>query len=93
MEVVSENPGNVDCYLSVERLPLEDLPPGGLVVDVVDADDVRHVVLTQVVVLPPKMVMINRSLIIFLNKFDLPPSLAEHGVPEHLLRWVHPSLL
>ena len=44
---------NIDCYLSVERLPLEDLPPGGLVVDVVDADDVRHVVLTQVVVLPP----------------------------------------
>ena len=54
-------------YLSVERLPLEDLPPGGLVVDVVDADDVRHVVLTQVVVLPPKIVMMNQSLITFLN--------------------------
>ena len=67
MEVVSENPGNVDCYLSVEGLPLEDLPPGGLVVDVVDADDVRHVVLTQVVVLPPKIVMMNQSLIMFLN--------------------------
>ena len=50
---MSENPENIDCYLGVERLPLEDLPPGGLVVDVVDADDVRHVVLTQIVVLPP----------------------------------------
>ena len=67
MEGVSENPANIDCYLSVERLPLEDLPPGGLVVDVVDADDVRHVVLTQVVVLPPKMIMMKQSLIMFLS--------------------------
>ena len=65
--LLSENPGNVDCYLSVERLPLEDLPPGGLVVDVVDADDVRHVVLTQVVVLPPKIVMMKQSVIMFLS--------------------------
>ena len=64
MEGVSENPGNVDCYLSVEGLPLEDLPPGGLVVDVVDADDVRHVVLTQVVVLPPNIIMQNQLLLL-----------------------------
>ena len=32
-------------YLSMERLPHEDLLPGGLVVDVVDADDVGHVLL------------------------------------------------
>ena len=51
----------------MERLPLEDLPPGGLVVDVVDADDVRHVVLTQVVVLPPKMTMMKQLLIMFLS--------------------------
>ena len=65
---MSENQENIDDYLSVERLPLEDLPPGGLVVDVVDADDVRHVVLTQVVVLPPWIIMMmNQLLIMFLN--------------------------
>ena len=67
MEGVSVNPENIDCYLSVERLPLEDLPPGGLVVHIVDADDVHYVVLTQVVVLPPNIVMMNQSLIMFLN--------------------------
>ena len=51
----------------MEGLPLEDLPPRGLVVDVVDADDVRHVVLTQVVVLPPKMIMMKQLLIMFLS--------------------------
>ena len=33
--------------------PLEDLPPGLFVVGVVDVDDVVHVPLTQVVILPP----------------------------------------
>ena len=61
-------------YLSVERLPHEHLLPGCLVVDVVDADDVGHVLLAEVVVLPP-------------------PALAQHRVPEHLLRRVHPRIL